>query len=211
MKAIYTLVVLSILSLSFGETFITYGNLQRTDELVITNRNKKNYALYLDMSQFQDQDNVYIKITVYNGYFREKKMYYGYNSTMSEEVFLDFYQFYNSKKEGKYFGESCYYDYTYFYEIKKSKKSEDKYLFVSIPEFEGSHVEICISKDEADEISVGAIVGIVLSAAVLLAVAIFLIIYFVRKFKKDKIVPPMDEYAPPLDSDKPGFPSQTQS
>ena len=48
----------------------------------------------MNMDEFKDEDNIYLKAIVYNGHFEDDRVYYGYYSSISDIVALNYYQFF---------------------------------------------------------------------------------------------------------------------
>ena len=203
------LTIIIILSLSYEYNFINYGNLSRYDKIETTNSSE--LAVCMNMDEFKDEDNIYLKAIVYNGHFDDDRVYYGYYSSISNIVDLYYYQFFNSEERGRLFSGNDYYDYTYYFEIKK--QTNYKYLFVSIPRFKGSHIEMEISKQKTG-ISIGAIIGIIIGVVAFIATIIIVVIYCIKKSKKNDSPPsPVVVYSPSLvsSSDKPDYTAQTDN
>ena len=149
LKLIWIL-IFSIFILTEQLTVENIGKLEKNIPKII-NYNKK--CIYVDLDEFSGSS-LKVKVTVKNGNFLEKIMYYGgynYLPTYGDDYKLNVYENYDSEENG-------YQTNTLYFYISPSSLFD--YVFLAIPKFEGEQVEI---EWDSHGLSIGAIVGIVVS------------------------------------------------
>jgi len=204
---LHYLIIIGILSLSLGneesKVFKTYGILVKFNSVLIISSHYYNpEVLYLDLDEFKDINELLFEAIVYHGHFVEDKMYYGGDSSILSNVSLYMYEKRFSEKQGEYDGGGDYFKYTYYFKIPKPNGF--KYLYISTPKFDASKIEIKnISSLPSDGNSIGAIIGIIIGAVVLLGIIVIVIYFIVRNKKKKNIEPPPPIYSPSVATDDP--------
>ena len=159
----------------YGGDYCNYRSFLPKDGMVTISygyRYMKNF-IYVDASEFSG-DSIKFKLTLFDGIFKEKVMYYGGfdNEPNGSSVYLSEYKkFFGTDSQEIY---SLFYDHvSYYYEIPKPT---EKYLYVSVPIFEGnvdSRVEVEISN-----LNIGLIVGLISGGVFLFSIIIFVFIFF---------------------------------
>ena len=187
------LLFFSLHSLTFSYSY-TISNLYKGDSKKLT-IGANNY-FYLDLGEFEKDDYIYFKIKLEYGYFKTTSLPYdGFNSFPYNEPVLEHSQSYYSSSIGSYYGNSFYYSYAYYYEIKKPST---KYLYVSTPNmildvYDGKAYII-----NEGGLSTAAIIGICVAVIVAIAIA-SVVTYFVRRARRASYIsPPVAVYAPPV-------------
>jgi len=148
MKLIFFLILI-LLNLSEGKDYKVLGRLSKKEN---QETSKNYYCVYIDTSEFEKDDKISIKITVYSGSFDDSTLYYGYSDT---EPIVEEYAKADRQKspdshdcqEQEAWGFTIY--YYYYTNLYKVPKSSERYLIVGIPEFSGHlkyYVELEISK-----------------------------------------------------------------
>ena len=184
--------------LIFFETVYNYSSYRVVGKL---NKYQKikiytNEAIYLDLDEFKDVQNIYFNITLFYGYFTDSNVYYGGTNGPSPASDINLYNYktYQSESYGtRYeYNNIYYYDrYTYIFEIPKIN---NKYLYVTPPKFmylsnyhimienfnpsrgssepegsEGNGGSEIVQQQKEGGLSVGAIIGIVIAALVVIS------------------------------------------
>ena len=188
------LLFFSLHSLTFSY-YVSVSNLYKGDSKKLE-IGYHNY-FYLDLSQFEKDDYIYFKVKLEYGVFKSSSMpYEGFDDTSyTNEPVLSHSQSYYSSSIGSYYGNSLYYSYAYYYEIKKPST---KYLFVSTPgiTLDAYYGEAYISNEGG--LSTAAIIGICVAVIVAIAIA-SVVTYFVRRARRASYIsPPVAVYAPPV-------------
>ena len=153
--------------------------------------NKNGYCFYLKLSDYTNDDVIKINATVYSGYFTEKVIFYGAHDVAGDPGYdVEFSDniFYSSYTEGDYIDSGNYKKYTHIFNFQKVTKW--KYLYISVPYFSGSRVDIVVnykpsepSGSDSIVLSLTAVIGIV--AGVVILIIIIIIICCVRRSKRE--------------------------
>ena len=189
------LLFFSLHSLTFSYYSFSISNLNKGDSRQL--KIGTNNYFYLDLSQFEKDDYIYFKVKLEYGYFRYSSLpYEGFDDiSYNNEPVLSHSQSSYSSSIGSYYGNSFYYSYAYYYEIKKPST---KYLFVSTPSmildvYDGKAYII-----NEGGLSTAAIIGICVAVIVAIAIA-SVVTYFVRRARRTSYIsPPIAVYAPPV-------------
>ena len=212
------LLILGLFNLYEGKNCNIEGQLHKNGKFSI----KYEYStysscVYLDTSEFSDDKEIELQVTIYDAYFWESDMYYDEfdGIVTSSGVDVKKYQPRYSSSSASYTSIIYYDEISYYYKIPKPSK---KYLYVALPRYIGysySNIEIKVSG-----INIGLIVGIVVGVAVVAGVVIFLVIFFRRRRfvsnpnsgyvpQTNVYTPPTTAYAgyPPTQPVNPGYPS----
>ena len=164
-----------------SKTFYNYGYLEKDGSKYCGNDG----AIYINTTEFDGDKNVYLKIEVTDGYFKEDYLYYGGYSTIPYQVNLEntkdnYYKSTKIKKNAYY---SDYYwkdskdEITYF----KVKIPKEKYLFISVPNYLTVGGSLTISFGST--LTVGEIVGIGLAGIVAFTLIVVGILLLCRRRK----------------------------
>ena len=159
-------------------------------------------TVYLDLNDFKDESNMYFKITVYNGYFYQSYMSYGWNYISTSTISLDHTQSYYSNTYGSeyYYDGYYYYDYfTYKYVIDKPKIS-DRYIYIAPSRIHCHPYKNCyIEIENVSGFGLSVAVIVIIVIAVVAIVAASIIVYFCRRARRASyIAPPVAQYQPPV-------------
>ena len=186
MKLIYLLII-GLFHLSFGEKYDVLIDISKTNYITTIS---KSQCVYIDTYEFEKQTEIGVKVTVYNGSFREDIMYYIGSNTIPFDVNPTVYENYDSSSYSGYdFGFNNFLHFTYYFKIPKAN---ERYLFVSIPEF-------FIESDGYVEIGIGApfpiwaIILIVLGGVIVISIIIIVIICYIRKSRTRNSTLPSSE------------------
>ena len=180
-----------------------YGNVKITGDFTYL------YCVYLDLNDFKDDDTLYFKITIHNGYWYDSYTRYNtYNYKYDSEI-INLYktQEYYSRSYGTVYN-SYYYDY-YTYNFKIDKPStNDRYFYIGHPSlrYQGNYY-VEIENVSGFGLSVAIIVVIVIAVVAIVAASI--IVYFCRRARRASyIAPPVAQYQPPV-AVAPAYPPPT--
>ena len=149
------------------------------------------------MSEFKDDNYIYIKVKTEYSYFRTFNiLYQGYSTKPTSDVSVNKSESYYSSSIGGIAINGYYNYYTLSFKIPKPSTS---YLVFSPP-----GITIDLSRGAAYVISdtglsTGAIIGIIAAVIVIVAI-IIIVIYFVRRAKRNSYIAPptVGVYAPPV-------------
>jgi len=153
-----------------SEEYVLKGQLTKYNVVTLrSNYRQTYYFAYLDTRDFPDEDEIGLKVTVFDGDLVNTEMWYeGYENVSSQSVLKSRKSYYSSTSSSSY-GRTYYDEITYYYKIPKPSK---KYLYVSLPFFDGysySYAELTV-----DVISnkIGVIIAIVIAVVVFIVFAI---------------------------------------
>ena len=146
------------------------------------------YCIYLYNLEYEDKEEIELKVTIYNGYFTEDAIYYGksnYTFNKRDPLYLPKEKKFNSSNYGNYLNDTYYNYFTYYFIIEKFKAN---YTHISLPRFvvsEKGYIEVSVYKlvEKDDSFPIWAIITIVIGGVVLLAILILVIIHFTKKNK----------------------------
>ena len=186
MKKILFLVI-CFLNLSKIKSYYVKGKLSKDGFIIVT---EENSCVYLDTNEFENNDEIIIKLTLDDSISTETKMYYGESNNIENSISLTNskpYFFSNSKKI-----RSDFYSFSYYFNIPVS--SSKRYLYVSIPTSSKSYpvafVQIKDVISGLSEYNILIIVSVVIAVIDIVVIIIAIICY--RK-KNEEIIAPQDE------------------
>ena len=197
MKLIFLFVLGLLINVFKSEEYVLKGQLTKYNVVTL----KSNYRLtyyfaYLDTRDFPDEDEIGLKVTVYDGDLVRTNMWYGgYEDISSPRTLNSSKSYYSSTYTSS--GLTYYDEITYYYKIPKPSK---KYLYVSLPFFDGysySYAELTV-----DVISnkIGVIIAIVIAVVVFIVATIIIVVYCVRKYRRRSLINPDLGYSPQINT-----------
>ena len=168
-----------------GQCFTSQGYLQKNSHRDFST--KGIYGLYLYVSEFQNEEYIYIKATIYNGEFPNYKtkpifyyMYYGNDlfTTAIGDICI----------ENKYHPGEFYDSKTIYYKIPKNGGNE-KYIYISLPGFTLENEDGFLRIENVSSmfsLSYSGKVALIVSLVCLFvfALGIFLFLYFRKRRRK---------------------------
>ena len=166
-----------------SKTFYNYGYLEKDGSKYCGSYG----AIYINTTEFDGDKNVYLKIEVTDGFFKEDYLYYGGYSTIPYQVNLentkDNYDKSTIIKKNAYYSDYYWKDSMYEITYFKVKIPKEKYLFISVPNYLTVGGSLTISFGST--LTVGEIVAICLARciAVTLIVVGILLLCWRRKRK----------------------------
>ena len=187
LKLIWVL-IFCIYLLNAQLTVTNAGKLEKNTPKIINLLNK---CVYVDLDEFSGSS-LKVKITVKNGDFDEKIMYWGgYNDLPvdGDKYQLNVFENYDSEEKGNN-------STTLYFYITPSSLFD--YVFLAIPEFHNGEVEI---EWDSHGLSVGALIGIVIAIIFVVLIIIFLYIKRRRLASVQPLMTPTVQptYIPPVE------------
>ena len=141
-------------------------------------------AIYINTTEFKGDSNVYLKFNVTNGYFEEYFIYYGGSSSLPsypysvnlESTKDSYYDTWVLKKNAYYSPYSGLMDTKDEAAYFKIPIPEEKFLFISVPNYESLGSSVLITFDST--LTVAEIVGICIGAIIAFGLILFLILWY---------------------------------
>ena len=198
MKLIFLFVLGLLINVFKSEEYVLKGQLTKYNVVTLSSNYRLTYYFaYLDTRDFPDEDEIGLKVTVYDGDLVNTEMWYeGYENVSSQSVLKSRKSYYSSTSSSSY-GRTYYDEITYYYKIPKPSK---RYLYVSTPYFDGysySSAELMVGETS---IEIGIIVAIVIAVVVFIVATIIIVVYCVRKARRRNLINPELGYAPQINT-----------
>ena len=184
MKLIF-LLILGLLNLFEGKQYTVLGRIS-SDEKQKTSKN--NFCVYVDTSEFENESEIPIKVTVYSGSFEDSVLYYGSSDAepaLGSDVNLD-----SRKNSDSHDCEGLetwgFYIYYYFYtDLYNVPKPNKRYLIIGIPEFSG-HFDYYVEIEASKLFPLWLKIVLIIAGIVLLVLLIKLFLYCYKKKRSSK-------------------------
>ena len=169
---------------------ISLGYLSKNNNIIT--KNNSNF-IYLDRSDFENNEEIYLNVTIYDGELIDNFLYYIENQIIpSNDNYHNFTysqkSFYYSNISGTYYNNSSdsYFNYTsYFFKLKKPIT---KYLFVSFPSFTNGSALMKFSEfNKKDEnLNIGIILGVIFGTLYIIGIIVMMIKNIIKKKENDR-------------------------
>lgn len=154
----------------------------------------------IDLNDFKDENYLYFKVTIYNGFLYDRYLRYGWIVT-NNQVSLSHNQDYYSESYGSksYYSGYYYYDYyTYRYKVEKPSTT-NRYLYIAPAHVQYWYTGYYIEIENVSGFGLSVAVIVVIVIAVVAIAAASIVVYFCRRARRASyIAPPVAEYQPPV-------------
>ena len=183
------LLILGFISITFEQrNSINYGYLKKNNIKPVY---RNQIAFYLKISEYTSDNKIEMNATVYSGRFIDNYTFFAPSNDEFdyEDILpLENRMSYFSREEGDKIDSHNYNKYTYIFKFPII--SGRKYLYIAVPYFSGSYVDIVFnynpdssSNSDSIELSLAAVIGIV--AGVVILIIIIIIICCIRRSKRE--------------------------